>query len=133
MSTGLAVPTRTNTGGGMLLGTGKEQDQTTIKLALGDDYSDNPWQQSIGLGVQHIYAINDSSIRPIVLSRLIPMFQRFEALKRFKLRRETMRWDDGDEGEHILTFKYIDLETDEEHEFRQSFQQSDGSSNPGTV
>lgn len=134
MPTGLAVPGRTNTSGGVLVSRTEEQDAAIIKLALGDDYSDNPFQQRIGLGVEHIFDINDVTIRPLILARIIPMFKRFEALKRFKLKQETLQWEDGEqEGELVLSFKYVNLEANEEREFRRSFRQSSGATNPGRV
>jgi hypothetical protein len=126
MPTGLSLPERTNTGGGLQTSSGEEQDSAIITLALGDDSSDNPFQQLIGLGVVHIFDVNDTNIRPLILARLVPLFKKFEAQKRFKLRQETIRWDDNGEDELILSFKYINLETDEERDFRQSLRQNSG-------
>jgi len=133
MPTGIAVPGRPNASGGTLLSRTEDQDASIIKVALGDDNNDNPFQQGIGLGLSAVFDLNDEQIRPLILARLIPLFQRLEAQKRYKLRRETLQWEQGNEGELVLSFKYVSLEADEEREFRQSFRQFTGASNPGVV
>jgi len=117
----------------MLVSRTEDQDAAIIKLALGDDFSDNPFQVGIGLGIGHVFGVNDPALRALIMSRLIPMFKRFEALKRFKLRTETLQWEEGEEGGPVLSFKYVNLETDEERDFRRSLRQASGATNPGTV
>lgn len=120
MATGLAFPVRNNTSGGMALCSGTEQDESIIALALADDSNDNAFQQNEGLGSDMIFDVADPLSRAGILARLRRVFNRFEALKRFKLREETIVWNEGD-GEMTLEFKYISLEADEEKEFRKTF------------
>ena len=123
MATGLAVPIRPNSGGGFLTASGDENDRKIIKLSLGDDDNENAFQQDIGLGTEMVFDINDPVSRPRILSRLQAVFQRFEALKRYQLIQNTIRWTEG-EGELILDFKYLNLETDKVEDFQRSFLQT---------
>lgn len=120
MPTGLALPVRANGSGGFLLSSGNDQDTNVIKLALGDCSSENAFQQNIGLGSAMIFDINDPGSRATVIARLRSLFKRFERLKRFRLLENTIGWQDA-EGETILSFKYINLETDETQNFERKF------------
>jgi hypothetical protein len=127
MPTGLALPVRANGSGGFLLASGNDQDSNVIKLALADTSNENAFQQNIGLGLSMIFDINDPGSRASVIARLRSVFKRFERLKRFKLLENTLDWSDR-EGETVLAFKYINLETDEVQNFQRNFLGSDAGS-----
>lgn len=119
MATGLAIPVRVSPSGGFAKSSGEQHDNDIIRSALGSDDNENAFEQDLGLGEAAIFDINDAQLRATVLERLRTIFARFEALKRFRLMEDTIEWDDVP-GEQILTFKYVNLETDKEQDFRQN-------------
>lgn len=122
MPVGLDIPVRVNSRGGSQLSEGNANDNKVIRLSLGSDDNENAFQQDIGLGVEMVFSSNDSFTRIRILARLREIFRRFEGLRRFKLREETLQWEELEgSGELILSFKYANLETDEEREFRRTF------------
>jgi hypothetical protein len=69
-----------------------------------------------------IFDINDPTSRPAIQSRLVRVFEKFEAQRRYKLVDETLAWYNGEQdGELVMEFKYVSLEADEERLFRQRF------------
>lgn len=128
MSTGLAMPVGVDNGGGARLVSGSENDDKIIRLALGDDTNENAFQQNIGVGANMVFDVNDEQIQSRIMRRVNAVFARFEAQKRFILRRNTIRWtSDSDTQELILEFKYVSVEADEERDFRQNFSAASGS------
>jgi hypothetical protein len=122
MATGLAMPLGVGSHGGARIATGDENDDKIIRMALGDDANENAFQQNIGLGARQIFGASDDVMRAMVMRRCNEVFRRFEAQKRYRLRRETMQWStDSETQEATLSFKYISLESDKELDFRQSF------------
>lgn len=99
---------------------GDANDEKILGLALGDDDSENAFEQGIGLGVGMVFDLNDGITRPRILSRMRLIFRRFEQLKRYKMRESTIKWLES-EGELVLEFKYVNLESDEEKVFRRRF------------
>jgi hypothetical protein len=113
MPTGLAMPVGVSQGGGARLSSGDENDDKIIRLALGDDANENAFQQNVGVGANMIFGQSDQ------------VFRRFEAQKRYILRRNTIRWtQDSETQEMILTLKYLSVESDKEQMFRESFNAS---------
>ena len=133
MATGLAIPIRLSNSGGFLTESGDKHASSILRAALGDDDNRNPFQQNIGLGVSMVFDIADAGARPNILNRLVRLFNVFEQQKRFKLRRNTIRWVEGTNGDMTMTFKYVNLESDEEAVFRESARNIDGGTNPGEV
>lgn len=128
MSTGLAMPVGVNNGGGARLSKGSENDDKIIRLALGDDSNENAFQQNIGLGANMIFGVSNEQLQSQILRRVDSIFQKFEAQKRFTLKRETLKWyQDSDTQELTVEFSYVALESDEERDFRQSFDAASGS------
>lgn len=127
MATGLGMPVGVGNGGGARLVSGSENDDKIVRLALGDDSNENAFQQNIGVGVDMIFGVNDEQQQARIMRRVNAVFARFEAQKRFLLRRETIKWTrDSSTQELILEFQYVSVEADEERDFRQSFSASSG-------
>lgn len=127
MPTGLKVPIYVNKKGGLSLVSGDENDKKIISLSLGDDDNENAFQQNIGLGVGMIFSIADELSRPKIMRRLTEVFRKFESQKRYLLKTNTIKWQKDQNQQLVLEFKYINLESDEEKIFRQSFNASTGS------
>ncbi len=127
MPTGLSLPIRANPSGGLAKVSGDEQDQKVIALALLSDDNENSFQQNNGLGISMVFDIQDPNARAEILMNLRRVFQRFERLKRFKLKENTIQWtDDNDkEGVAVLSFKYIALESDSEKDFSKRYFSAD--------
>jgi inorganic pyrophosphatase len=122
MPKGLKIPIGKNASGGFAIVDGDDNDLKLIAVALGDDDNENAFQQGIGLGIGMVFDINDAYIRGSIKRRVIRLFKLFEAQKRFKLLTDTVEWkDDSEAQELILSFRYLNLESDEENEFSKSF------------
>jgi len=128
MSTGLAMPVGVDNGGGARLVEGSENDDKIVRLALGDDANENAFQQNIGVGADMIFGTADEQQQARIMRRVNAVFARFEAQKRFLLRRNTVKWTrDSTNQELILEFQYVSVEADEERDFRQNFAAASGS------
>jgi len=122
MPKGLAIPVGVNTSGGARLVEGDLNDSKILKLGLGDDENDNAYQQGIGMGTSMVFDTIDVGQRARLTQRLLDLFRRWEAQKRYKLRTNTLKWEeDAEKGELIVSFKYVSLEADEERDFRRSY------------
>lgn len=125
MATGLRVPVGVSSGGGSALADGEENDRKVIYTALGACDSENAFQQGIGLGDDMVFDLNDNGVRARIMRRLVAIFDDFERLRRYKLRRETVRWTrDSASQELRLEFRYFNLETDEEKLFTRAYASS---------
>ena len=128
MATGLGMPVGVNNGGGARLESGDENNDKIVRLALGEDDNENAFQQNIGLGAAQVFGIADQQLQAQVTRRLFEVFRRFRAQKRFILRENTIKWETNSaEQELTLFFKYVDIESDEEKDFRQGFAAASGS------
>jgi len=122
MATGLAMPVGVGVDGGARLSSGDENDDKVIRLALGDDANEHAFQQNIGVGADMVFDVSDELLQASIIRRVNEVFKRFEAQKRYMLRRNTIRWSqDSQTQELILEFKYVALESDREQTFRESF------------
>lgn len=122
MPRGLALPVRVAPWGGVLLIEGDDNDSKIISLALGSDDNENAFQQDIGLGESMIFDVDDPQLRGRVVAKIRNIFRRFEAQKRYRMLGETLRWLPGaQQGEMILEFKYINLESDEPKTFSRAY------------
>jgi len=122
MTTGLKVPLGVNPSGGAAVVEGDENDNKIISLALADDDNENAFQQDIGLGQRMVFDLNDPTIKPSILNRIVRIFDIFQAQKRYKLMPETILWEEiSDKQELILSFRYINLESDEPRTFTRRF------------
>lgn len=127
MAKGLAMPIRPNPSGGLLTVEGNDNDHKIIALALASDENDNAFQQKIGVGKDVIFNIEDQLSRTRVLIRLRRVFERFEALNRYRLVEDSIQWvgryEDPTipEGEVQLRFQYTSLENTDPRSFSQRF------------
>lgn len=125
MATGLAMPVGVGQDGGARLSEGDANDDKIIRLALGDDANENAFQQNIGVGADMVFGMADELLQSGIMRRVNEAFKRFEAQKRYALRRNTIRWSrDSSTQEMVLQFKYVALESDREQTFRESFSAS---------
>jgi hypothetical protein len=116
-----------NPGGGAALVTGDENDMKTIRVALGSDDNENAFQQGIGLGDGMVFEIADPTTRNLIERRVVDIFRRFEAQKRYILRQGTIKWqEDSANQQFIMSFKYLNVESDEDKMFRQQFNRQRG-------
>lgn len=120
MTTGLKLPLQTNSTGGLALVNKEENNNKIIKIALSDGDNENAFQQKISLGLESIFDINDNLIRSKIILKIKNMFKKFQAEKRFVLMEDTVEWDESG-GELKLTFKYLDMESDDPKTYNQSF------------
>lgn len=120
MTTGLKLPLQANSNGGLTLVDKEENNNKIIKTALSDGDNENAFQQKISLGLESIFDINDNLIRSKIILKIKNMFKKFQAEKRFMLMENTIEWDESD-GELKLTFKYLDMESDDPKTYNQSF------------
>jgi len=120
MPSGLAIPVGVSPGGGAAIVSGDENDRKVIRLALLDDDNDNAFQQNPGLGSGAIFDITDTVSKAKIIARVIAIFQKFEAAKRFKLVQESLGWATSSQGELVLSFSYWNMESDRQRDFQMS-------------
>lgn len=122
MPRGLRVPVGISSNGGAATDDGDDNDIKIIKTALSDGDNDNAFQQDISLGSDLVFDISDPVFRSEIVGRIIRIFNKFKLEKRFKLLRSTIRWnDEPEEGDISISFKYLNLESDEEKVYEQNF------------
>jgi hypothetical protein len=122
MARGLYMPVGVNPSGGAALIDGDDNDAKIIKMALSSDNNENAFQQDIGLGESMVFDLNDQALRAKIRRRLLKIFENFERQKRYKLKKDTIKWEENTVDQELaLTFKYVNLESDEEKPFRRVF------------
>jgi len=121
MAKGLKLPVGVDATGGTAMVEGEDNNKQVIFTALSDCDNENAFQQALGLGTDMIFDINDPIARADILRKVTSLFQEFEALHRFKLLTDTVRWTHEKEGQLTLEFIYHDLESDEQKPFAKSF------------
>ena len=121
MSKGLRIPLGVNATGGTATVEGDEQASKIILMALGDNDSDNAFQQDLGLGSRAVFRLNSASFRAWVENRIKTLFEEFERLRLYKLDETTVEWSRPGEGEARIDFKYLNMESDEEQSFAKTF------------
>lgn len=122
MPTGLAMPVGVGPDGGARLAVGDANDDKIIRLALGDDANENAFQQNVGVGADMVFGQSDELLQASIMRRLGEVFKRFEAQRRYIIKRETIVWSrDTETQELILQFKYVSLESESEQTYRDSF------------
>jgi hypothetical protein len=125
MPVGLALPVGADPGGGLRISRGAENDNKIVSLALGDCSNGNAFQQDIGFGPAPIFEINDPALRSTVMMRIRQVFDNFKKERRYELVEGTVKirsaGDPGvPEGDHIMEFRYISLEVNDERFFSRS-------------
>jgi len=117
MAKGIKIPLSVKAGRLEQLG-GDEYIEQLIMTALGDNESDNPFQD-IGLGTFMIFGINDSYTEGEIRERVIQVFESLETDQLAKLASDdkalTFEKRIG-EGKLVMFLEYINLETQEQRE-----------------
>ena len=122
MAKGLQLPVGVNKAGGANITDGDDNDKKVIFTALSDCDSEHAFQQDLGLGSGMIFDIASPALRANILRRTKNIFDEFFRLHRFKLLKNTVKWaEDAETGELTLTFKYLNIESDEMGEFERTF------------
>ncbi len=122
MATGLKVPVGVNPSGGASLVHGDDNDNKIIKIALSNDDNENAFQQDVGLGEEMIFDISAPTSKSKIMVKVQRIFTKFQAEKRYKLLRNTVKWTDDPENQEVnLEFRYLNLESDEEQTYEQKF------------
>ena len=126
MASGISIPVRIGPTGRTVISSEDDQADKIVRLALSSGDNDNAFQQDISLGEDAVFAKKDPGFRAKTVARLIRIFGRFESEKRFKLIRNSIKWENGLPGESVLRLKYQNLETDQVVDYAQSFGQGGG-------
>lgn len=113
MTRGIAIPVRTRNGR-LVMDEGERQTAKLIVLAVGDGDNENPF--NFNVGVQYpLFDLADKTAQANVRRSIEAHFARFKAA--LKARLVSLSFDTGEtSGEHKVTVRYQDLETDEEQE-----------------
>jgi hypothetical protein len=120
--TGIKIPVQVDRTGRTAMISGDDLNRQLIAIALADDENENAFQQQIGLGEAMIFGGDTPTLRAQILRRLFTIFVDFEARKIFRLVKETIEWSKNVEnGDLILSFYYIDLESDSPQFFKKAF------------
>lgn len=123
---GLKIPVGVSSHGGASLISGDVNDVKIITISLGSSENENAFQQDITLDEGMVFDLNDPTVRAKILRRLYRIFENFRLKKRFKLKKESIKWEeDSKEQELTLEFTYTNLESDEDILFRRAFTASD--------
>ena len=101
---------------------GDDQNNKIIKIALGSDASENAFQGDVAIGQGMIFDLSDRTLRARIRRRVEAIFRDFQAQNRFKLVKGSVKFtEDAEQGELVMTLKYIDLESDLEKELTRRF------------
>jgi len=125
MATGLKIPVGVDASGGTAMVSGEANDDKTIYAALSDCENEHAYQQDLGLGNFMVFWNNNSKVKAKILRKLITIFGIFEADKRYRLKEESIQWSKS-EGDLVLEFEYINLETEEVKSFQRVYSQTTG-------
>lgn len=121
MAKGLKVPVGVDRSGGAAWIEGDAQKHQLLQIALSSGENANAFQQNINLGEAMIFGNDSSRMRAAIMQRVLRIFEEFERNRLFRLMVETVAWSKGDEGELVIEFSYIDIESDETKSFRKEF------------
>lgn len=118
MATGLKVPVGVDHRGRADVETNEVKNTKKIlKLALSEGGDDNPFQQ-LGIDGRLIFGIKNAAFRGKAIQAVQRVASRLDQL--IRIDENTIEFDDSRPGEITLSFKYIDLLTQEEQEFVES-------------
>jgi len=113
--------------GGAAMVEGEANDRKTIFAALSSCENDHAFQQDLGMDIGVVFQTLDSGARAKALHRIREVFRKFEEEDRFRLLSDSLQWETK-EGELLLEFRYLNIETD----LIQSFSRTFNSGFPGT-
>lgn len=120
MARGIRIPVGVNASGGTAMVEDDTQHRQVLSVGLSSGDNRNAFQQEENLGEQMIFGNDSPLFRASILRRLYEIFKDWEEQKLFRLMRETIEWS-KEPGELTLDFTYIDLESDQEKQFRKNF------------
>lgn len=116
MPMGLKIPVGVDQRGRAAVQKNESQNsQKILELALAEGGDDNPFQD-LGLEDRLIFGIKTSAFRGKALQAVKNVAAKFVEL--IRIDEGTIQFNEQTEGEVELTFKYIDLLTNKEEEFR---------------
>lgn len=120
---GLALPVTATSAGRSAISEGDDHASKILKVALSDCDNNNAFQQDRGLrSVETVFAVSTLELRAQVRRRLLAIFRQFERDALYKLVDDSVTWsDDNDDGDLVLSFDYINLESDERETFSHRF------------
>lgn len=120
MARGMRVPVGVNMMGGAAMVEGEDNDQKTIFVAMSNCDNDHAFQQDLGMDIGVVFQTVDSGARAKVLRRIRDIFRLFEEDDRYRLLNDSLSWSTK-EGELVLEFKYLNIETDQVQSFSRTF------------
>jgi hypothetical protein len=120
MARGMRIPVGVNMMGGAAMVEGEDNDRKTIFAAMSGCDNDHAFQQDLGMDMGVVFQTMDSGVRAKALRRLRDIFRQFEEDDRYRLLNETVKWS-VKEGELILEFNYLNIETDQIQSFSRTY------------
>lgn len=112
MAQGISVPLKTKNGRLQLL-SGDDYIDMLVRIALGDNQSDNPFQD-IGLGAeQWIFGINDGMAEGEIKRAVVAVFESLERDQLAKIQERDISFDRSEEGVLKMDLTYTNIETQE--------------------
>lgn len=117
MAKGMKIPVGIDIFGGAAMVDGEDNDYKTISTSLSNCDSDHAFQQDLGIDIGVVFQPVDNAVKAKVLRRVRDIFKRFEDEDRYRLLGETIRWSTPNDGELVLEFKYLNIETDQVRSF----------------
>lgn len=120
MPTGLKIPVGVSQSGGAAIETDEsKQLRKMLILALSEGGDRNPFQQ-LGIDPAVIFSVDNTAFRGKAQRALNIILARFS--DRIELAPDApIQFEQGDEGEVIMSFSYVDKLTDKVEDFRTSF------------
>jgi hypothetical protein len=106
--------------GGAAMAEGDAKDVQVIATAISDCDSDHAYQQELGVGSGMIFDLDSPEGQSRIVRRVRSVFDEFRANQRFKLLVNTIKIEKDTEGELVMEFRYVNLESDEENTFRET-------------
>lgn len=112
MAQGISVPLKTKNGRLQLV-SGDAYIDMLVRIALGDNQSDNPFQD-IGLGAERwIFGINDGMAEGEIKTAVLSVFESLERDQLAKIKQSDIKFDRSEEGVLKMDLAYTNIETQE--------------------
>jgi hypothetical protein len=115
MARGIEIPIKPKNGRMKLL-SGDGYISQLVAIALGDNDSDNPFQD-IGLGGERfVFAINNEMTEGEIRERVLAVFESLERDQLAKVKKQDITFEVGSGGELRMNIVYTNIETQERPE-----------------
>lgn len=119
MATGLKVPVGVNKKGRAAVETDESSNtQKILQLAFSEGGDNNPFQ-ALGIDSRLVFGIKSPAFRGKVVQAILRIASKFTEL--IRIDENTIEFIEDIEAEFEVSFKYIDLLTNSEEEFRIGF------------